>query len=117
MWLEARAVVEAVAEAKAGLEPGVVVEAKAEYAAEAGEEAKLMPVGRVELEAKAGLAVGVGATVELRKRVMYGARVEQGDPSHEVAVVKRAEAKAKRETGALDSSPSTAVIICQEIGC
>lgn len=113
MCLEARAVVEA--EAEAGLEPRVAVEAKAEYAAEAGEEAKLKPVGRVELEAKVGLAVGVGATVEVRKKVMYGARVEQGDPSHEVAVVKRAEAKAKRKTGAPNSSLSTAVIICQEI--
>lgn len=115
MWLGARA--EAVVEAVEDLEPRVVLKAKVECAAEAGEEAKAMPVGKVELEAKAGLAVEVGARVEVKKRVIYGARAEPGCPNHEVTVLKRAEVKTKSETGALDSAMLRTVIVCQGIAC
>lgn len=74
-------------------------EAKAEHAAEAEVGAKVVPVARVKLEVKAGLAVGVGAGAKARRRVKYGARAGSGGPSHEVAVVKRAVAKTKREGG------------------
>ncbi len=73
-------------------------EAKAEHAVEAEVGAKVVSVARVKLEVKAELAVGVGAGAKAR-RVMYGARAESGGPSHEVAVVKRAVAKTKRERG------------------
>lgn len=99
------------AKAGANLKPRVVHEAKAEHAVVAEEGAKVVLVARVELEvkagqeAKAGLAVGVGA--EARRRVMQGAKAMSGGPSHEVAVVKRAVAKTKRERGA----PATAAAV------
>lgn len=89
----------------ANLEPRAACEAKAEHeaehAAEAGEGAKVVFVARVKQEAKAGLAVTVGAGAAAETRtVMYGARAESGDQSHEVAAVKRIMAKTKKERGA-----------------
>lgn len=93
------------AEAGANLNLRAVHEAKAGHAVEVEEGVKVVLVQRVEREAeagqeaKAGLAVGVGAQAEAR-RVMCGARVGPGGPSHEVAVLKRAMAKKKKEKGA-----------------
>lgn len=71
--------------------------AKAEHAAAAEERAKIVFAARVEREAKAGLAVGVGAGVGAEeRRVTYEARAEPGDLGHEVVVVRRAMAKKER---------------------
>lgn len=96
------------------------LERRAMHAAEAEEEAKVVPVARLDLEAKAGqeatagLAVGVEAGAKARRKVMYGARAGLGGPSHEAVAVKRAMPKTKRERGALATAAAAvlaAVII------
>lgn len=105
--------------AKAGAErePRAEREVKAEHAAEAEEGAKAVFVARVELEAKAGrkakVGLAVGVIAEARRRVMYGARARLGSPSHEVAVMKRAVAKTKRERGV---TVAAAVLVAVTIG-
>lgn len=110
--VEAEVGAEVEAEVEASLEPKAEQEAKAKEGAEAEEGVKVVCVERVELGAKAGLAVGVKAGI---RRVTNEVRAKSEDPSPGVPVVKRAVLLKKRGRGVLTKAATAVCAVTQSI--